>query len=316
MMRLACMVLVATGLLFGSREAAAQTCTASAPDLYFGNLQSPANATVDVAAPMTVSCDGGSAYANQTLRVCIGIDPAGWLSGRTMYPGGNGIFSPSIDYEVFVDSGRTQPWDSNPQHEVLVVLNGSGIGTGTRMMYARMAPPGGRAAGSYSSGLTDDVFEGRIKNGNSGCGSNNSTGNFVGQPFDVSVYINGGCEITVTPLLDFGTVSGAITTPVDSSISLQAECSSQLPYTVALGDGLHASGAQRRMRSAGGEVVDYGLFQDVARSQRWGDGTPEPVRQGTGSGGQQTLTIYGRVPAGQTVPSGTYKDTVTATITY
>ncbi|MGQ4660659.1 spore coat protein U domain-containing protein [Lysobacter sp. F6437] len=314
MKRLACMVLVATALLFGSREAAAQTCTASAPDLYFGNLQSPANATVDVAAPMTVSCSGGS--AGETLRVCVGIDPAGYFSGRAMYPGGTWIFSP-IDYEIYADSGRTQIWDTNPQQEIMVALNGSGSGSATRMMYARMAAPGSPAPGRYSSGLTDDVFQGQIKkNDGAQCHSGANRGAFTGQPFDVSVYINGGCEITVDPLLDFQSVSGAITGPIKSSIELRADCSDQLPYTIALGDGLHASGAQRRMRSAGGNFVDYGLFQDDAGSQPWGDGTPEPVRQGTGSGGIQTLTIHGRVPGGQAVPSGTYKDTVTATIIY
>jgi spore coat protein U-like protein len=37
---------------------------------------------------------------------------------------------------------------------------------------------------------------------------------------------------------------------------------------------------------------------------------------GTGNGTDQPLTVYGRVPAGQQAPSGSYTDSVTGTITY
>ncbi|MCR6502850.1 spore coat protein U domain-containing protein [Shinella sp. CPCC 101442] len=37
---------------------------------------------------------------------------------------------------------------------------------------------------------------------------------------------------------------------------------------------------------------------------------------GTGSGSQQDITIYGRVPAQNTPLAGTYTDTVVVTVTY
>jgi spore coat protein U-like protein len=67
----------------------------------------------------------------------------------------------------------------------------------------------------------------------------------------------------------------------------------------------------------GTETLDYNLYQDSTRTVIWGDGT----------GGSQTVvqpspplntnidvTVYGRVPAGQDVSSGSYSSTVTATI--
>jgi spore coat protein U-like protein len=40
------------------------------------------------------------------------------------------------------------------------------------------------------------------------------------------------------------------------------------------------------------------------------------VVSGTGSGAQQTLSLYGRVPAQRTPAPGDYKDTVTVTLTF
>ncbi|MFY0084261.1 spore coat protein U domain-containing protein, partial [Acinetobacter baumannii] len=38
---------------------------------------------------------------------------------------------------------------------------------------------------------------------------------------------------------------------------------------------------------------------------------------GTGTGAVQTVNVYGRIPAGSTLPSaGSYVDTVTVTVTY
>ena len=71
---------------------------------------------------------------------------------------------------------------------------------------------------------------------------------------------------------------------------------------------------QRRVES-GGAFVDYELYQDAARSVRWGEGAESLALSGTGT--SQPLTIYGRVLAGQTTPAaGTYLDTVRMTIAW
>ena len=69
----------------------------------------------------------------------------------------------------------------------------------------------------------------------------------------------------------------------------------------------------------GSEPLNYNLYRDAARTAIWGDGTggtqvysdPRTPRNQN-----VTLTVYGRIPAGQDVSVGTYTNTVTATINF
>lgn len=72
-----------------------------------------------------------------------------------------------------------------------------------------------------------------------------------------------------------------------------------------------------RLMTDSSNTLSYNLYTDVTYTTVWGDGTggSSPVA-GTGSGSLQSLTVYGRVPSGQGEPTGSYSDTVTATITY
>lgn len=66
------------------------------------------------------------------------------------------------------------------------------------------------------------------------------------------------------------------------------------------------------MTGPAGATLAYALYQDSAHTINWGN----TVSTGTGNGSAQTLTVYGEVPAGQSVTPGAYTDTITATITY
>lgn len=317
-MRLIAGLLLVAGWLLGAPEARAQTCTANVPELYFGNLQSPVAAAAQVALPLTISCSGGE--ANSNLRVCVGIDPAGVFSGRAMYLDGN-IFASSIDYEIYADPAHSDVWDQNPRREILVPLGAGGSGSATRTLYARMPAAGARPAGAYVSELTDDAITGEIKPGNSGCNSGSSAGSFIGTTFDARVYINGGCNITAGSLLDFGSMMGSTSQQRDGSVQLTATCSPDLPYTIALDAGQVPGNtlADRRLGldGTGPGAIAYQLYLDSGRSQVWGDGSTGAVHDGTGTGADQDITVYGRVPAGQPLPAaGTYRDMVTATIVY
>ncbi|WP_425048534.1 Csu type fimbrial protein [Pseudomonas sediminis] len=99
-----------------------------------------------------------------------------------------------------------------------------------------------------------------------------------------------------------------------SSFGLQ--CSLGTAYSIALNSGQNATGGQRRMINSGAYVA-YNLYQDSGRSQAWGDGgATGTVLSGTGTGNNEEVIVYGRVPA-QTTPSpGTYTDTVQVTIAW
>ena len=135
--------------------------------------------------------------------------------------------------------------------------------------------------------------------------------------FGVQMTITAQCLVNSTSTLNFGS-SGIWTGAVDQSATFQVQCTNSTPYQVGLDLGANASGATRRMKhSANAAYVTYQLYTDSGHATVWGDtvGT-DTLRGQTGSGSNQTLTVYGRVPV-QTVPEpGSYSDTVTITVTY
>jgi len=310
-MRILAALLLALAALLATSEAAAQACTASAPALWFGNVTTPLP-QVDIAPPITISCNNGP--ANATARICVGIQPSGVARQMQHLPAG------SVGYELYADPGRTQVWDDNPLRTVLVPLDGAGNGSATVTLYARM--PGGTspASGAYEAPAPEIVF-GTIKPGNSPCTSGGSTGSFTAASLQASVLVNGACDITAAPLLDFGAVFGGTTTQLDGALQLTARCTNTLPYTIALNAGQVPGNtiADRRLGldGTGPGAIGYQLYLDAGRSQLWGDGSVGAVHDGTGNGADQLITVYGRIPAGQPLPAGgTYRDTVTATIVY
>lgn len=107
--------------------------------------------------------------------------------------------------------------------------------------------------------------------------------------------------------------------PVDSSTTLTVLCTATTPYSVALNAGANAGGPSNftaRAIKSGTHTIGYQIYTDAARTTVWGDGTSSSVSAGTGTGSNQSLTVYGRLPALTGAVPGTYTDTVTVTITY
>jgi hypothetical protein len=105
--------------------------------------------------------------------------------------------------------------------------------------------------------------------------------------------------------------------PVRTGAPLTDPLIVQAPLGVALYDaaGRVALGNAAYERHFGVRVAevpaDYSLFTDTDRAVNFVSAT------GTGSGAAQANTIYGRVPSGQTsVPTGSYTDSVTISLTY
>jgi spore coat protein U-like protein len=59
--------------------------------------------------------------------------------------------------------------------------------------------------------------------------------------------------------------------------------------------------------------VRFNLYQAPGAGS-WGNTQGTDTLSGTGTGAQQTLTVYGEVPAQQTPSPDSYKSTVTATV--
>lgn len=129
----------------------------------------------------------------------------------------------------------------------------------------------------------------------------------------VSANVLSFCTIASTPLA-FGVYSSAA---VPATATLTVLCTLTTPYTVSLdaGTGTGATTTTRKMAN-GSNFLNYQLFRDSARTQNFGSTVGTDTVGGTGSGLAQLITIYGQIIASQNAATGSYTDTVTATLTY
>jgi spore coat protein U-like protein len=66
----------------------------------------------------------------------------------------------------------------------------------------------------------------------------------------------------------------------------------------------------------GAATVSYSLYSNAARTTNWGNTVGTDTVAGTGTGSNQSYTVYGSVPAQTTPAPATYTDTITVTVTY
>jgi spore coat protein U-like protein len=135
----------------------------------------------------------------------------------------------------------------------------------------------------------------------------------VTNTFTVTATVTATCSITAGPLA-FGTYTGAL---LQNTSNINVTCTNSTPYNVGLSAGA-APGATVTTRQMlnGTNPLNYQLFSDSPRTKNWGVTIGTDTVAGSGTGLSQTIPVYGQVPAGQYAPSGSYADTVTASITY
>lgn len=132
--------------------------------------------------------------------------------------------------------------------------------------------------------------------------------------YNVTSTVQATCLISGNSL-GFGNYSGSL---VSISTTLSVQCTNGTTYNVGLNAGT-ASGATvttRAMGGPGGATLNYALYQDSGHSTNWGQTVGTDTEAGTGNGSAQTITVYGQVAASQFVTTGSYSDTITATVTY
>lgn len=122
--------------------------------------------------------------------------------------------------------------------------------------------------------------------------------------------------------MSFGSYNVFASGPLDTTSTITGTCTIIGSYniTVTLSTGSSGSYTPRAMTN-GTDQLQYNIYTDSARTQIFGNGTggtsdltlSGPFAFGTYT---QTVTLYGRIFAGQNVPAGAYTDTITATIMY
>jgi spore coat protein U-like protein len=195
--------------------------------------------------------------------------------------GPNGV---ELGYEIYRDAAYSENWgDVAGTYET-----GTGNYNGT--IYAQLNASQPAPSGTYTDTISTDTTH-----------------------FTLTVVIQNACTISANPL-SFGNYTGAL---LDATTNLSVKCTNTAPYTVGLNAGTStgATVTNRMMTGPGGALLNYSLYSNSSYTTNWGNSTGSWV-SGSGTGAVQTLTVYGQIPANQKRISGTYTDTVTATITY
>jgi len=139
----------------------------------------------------------------------------------------------------------------------------------------------------------------------------------------VTASVAANCAISTAPVA-FGAydpVSANASTALNGTGTVNVTCTSGASTTVTLGQGANPAGGStaaapaRRLNDGGTNYLTYSLYQDSGRTTAWGDTAGTGVAS-TGTGTQTAITVYGAVAAGQSVPAGSYSDTVVATVTF
>lgn len=138
------------------------------------------------------------------------------------------------------------------------------------------------------------------------------------------------CSLSA-PTLNFGNYDPLSATPTDSSTNISVNCSRTITtgtetvsYTLALSSGPGSFTARTMLMGA--STLAYNLYKSTTRdaSSVWGDGTGGsmtfsatlPALTATAPTQTANHAIYGRIPARQDIPIGTYSASVILTMTF
>ena len=253
--------------------------------------------TLQSTGTIGVTCSSGTAYSIE-----LGTGYSGSATAREMYC--SNCAPTTLGYQLFSNASFTVNWGNTLQTDV----NTTGTGANQNFtVYAQIPALEAFYAGTNGSNYNDSVVVTIV------CTTCTSiSGN--GQALTVHLQQTApGCGISASNL-SFGNYTGAV---LNAITTLQVGCTSGTAYHVGLSAGL-ANGATvtTRQLQNGTHLLNYSLYSNSGRTTNWGNTSATNWVSGTGSGGTQNLTVYGQLPAGQPTMSGTYTDTITASVTY
>lgn len=140
----------------------------------------------------------------------------------------------------------------------------------------------------------------------------------------VSATVTANCTIDASSGVAFGAYDPVVTNAstgadLTSTGTISTTCTNGASVTVTLGQGANAdtgstdSAPIRRMLAGASDYLSYQLYTDSGHTTVWDNTTGAGV---TGTGAAVSTTVYGLVTKGQNVKSGSYSDTVVATVTF
>jgi len=323
-------LMAAAAMLVGSAPVSvqAQSCTATATSINFGNVSPIRLNAIDATGTVNVTCTWPAVTVNRNARVCLNL---GNGTGSTSFVPRHLVNGTNrARFNLYRDAARSQIWGSlnstTAPTPISLLLSKPALGTVARSTvtyYGRLEADqpdvpivGGNPtlytsafSGTHTS-LNVHFFEIFDRNCNQ---VPQASGSF---PFSAQATIVDDCTIEATDL-NFPR-TGLLDEPLQASGGLSVQCTNGNAWRISLDGGSSGSAADRRMqRVGGGGSVAYQLYTDSSRSLIWGDGSGGTGRvTGTGTGQSQPIAVHGTVPAQPTPQPGSYRDTITATISF
>ncbi|CUJ69915.1 Csu type fimbrial protein [Achromobacter xylosoxidans] len=327
--------LCVVGLLLGLDAVApaqASSCSLAAgttSTINFGTVNPllPADTFAD-SNTVEVSCNFTALALGARLCFNMGVGNTSPSTGaRAM-----GAASFRMNYNLYTDSSRTQVWSTaattGPTSILLVGPALGGDASARFSYYAKL--PGGQSGVStignantlysetYTTGGYVDISIGLLSTLLVNCPISAALLTqrlFI--PLTVQATVQKNCTINATNLAF--PPQGLLKQAVTANAQVTVRCTNNNAFAVALNGGSVANNVMaRKMKHAtAADTVAYQLYQDANYATVWGDGvTGGTTLNGTGTGANQTFTVYGRVPAQATPRPGNYSDTVLVTITF
>lgn len=317
-------LLLSLALFCLAGAARADTCTATMTDVDFGAHSTVGAADAYATGTLTITCSWSLLTGIPPLllfpnvTICANLN----TSQRTMNNGGNsiafGLYRDSSYAPAAVWGSPVLPSSPTPITTAFGGLLAVGTMTRTIAVYGKVpaAAIEGAATTSGSDTLYTATLNGSINYSFYGLLSQPcaSSGNSAAFAFTARATVSNNCLID-TDALAFGT-QGLLRNDVRTTAAMRVQCTKDNPYRIALSGGSVASNPAARRMKHGSSAATIGYqISATLDGPSWGDGSNgTSTLAGTGSGGLQTITLYGRVPAQTTPAPGDYKDTVMATI--
>jgi spore coat protein U-like protein len=306
----------------------ASSCALGAATTYTVNF-----GTVNPLLPADTFSDGGQIAVTCTFtllglfaRVCFNLgqgDTSTSINPRTLGAGTN-----RMNYNLYTDAAHSQVWgtstSSGPTSVLLtgpLVVGGGPVSTtfrfygklpGNQPLVSTVNNANTQYSENYATTATVDVVFGL--GGLANCPVTPTQRILV--PLTVTALVQKNCTINATDLMF--PPRGVLNAATTGTSTITVKCTNNNAFSVALNGGAVANNvlARKMKHSTAADTVGYQLYQDGNYATIWGDASGGSPRTGTGTGSNQTFTVYGRVPAQATPRPGDYKDVVTATITF
>jgi spore coat protein U-like protein len=136
---------------------------------------------------------------------------------------------------------------------------------------------------------------------------------------EISASVPNSCTISAGAL-NFGAYNPTTGSNVTGTVS--TNCTMNAVAVITLNQGFYsATGSSnevplRRLQNGGSaNYLNYNLYQNSGKTTIWGSSTSTSVTV-AGIGIEESTSVYGEIPGGQSVPAGSYTDNVIATVTY